>query len=131
MNLWKSIKTCGRNIFQKMINLNKFQKSYKNDKCWCTSWCKATRYNRTGSCIITFSKKYLQNLKYNVKQAYVCVSFKFGQIPSSLILAIKKHGGRGVLNGQNLLCVMKAICWWFPISIWLLLVSQSWNNLDQ
>ena len=38
--------------------------------------------------------------------------FKFGQIPSSLILAIKKNGGGGggVLNGQNLLCVMKTIC---------------------
>ena len=57
-----------------------------------------------------FHKKYLQNLKCNVKQAYIFHLTLLG-IASSLILSIKSRGSGGfLLNGQNLFSVTKVTC---------------------
>ena len=59
-----------------------------------------------------FCKKYLQNLKWNVKRACIFHLIMLG-IPSILILSVKKKGmgEGGLLNEKNLLSVIKAICW--------------------
>ena len=51
-----------------------------------------------------------QNLKYNVKQACIFNLILVG-IPSSLILSVTNRWVKGfLLNGQNLLTMMKVIC---------------------
>ena len=67
--------------------------------------------------LTNFYKRYLQNLKYNVKRVCILRLILFG-ILSILILSVKYRGG-GLLNGQNLLSVAKVICrqslkilWW-------------------
>ena len=96
--------------------LNEVLKSCKNDTCWYKSWCK-TRTKRTGSCIFTEISS--QNLKYNVKQAYI-FNLIFVGIPSSLILSVKNRGIRGfLLNYQNLISMMKVFCWG-SLNGWLL-----------
>ena len=68
--------------------------------------------------LATSYKKCILNLKYNVKQMCIFYLILLG-IPSSLMLSAKKKGqggggqglGRGLLNIQNLLSVMKVICW--------------------
>ena len=57
--------------------------------------------------LINFYKKYLQNLKYNVKRAHILNLILVG-IPSILILSVKQEQG-GLLNGQNLLSMTKVI----------------------
>ena len=64
--------------------------------------------------LTNFYKKYLQNLKYSVKRACIFLLILVG-ILSILILSFKNKGdgGKGggdLLNGQNLLSVMKVIC---------------------
>ena len=68
--------------------------------------------------LTNFYKRYLQNLKYNVKRVCILRLILFG-ILSILILSVKYRGGGGLLNGQNLLSVAKVICrqslkilWW-------------------
>ena len=71
--------------------------------------------------LTNFYKRYLQNLKYNVKRVCILRLILFG-ILSILILSVKYRGwvgGGGPLNGQNLLSVAKVICrqslkilWW-------------------
>ena len=67
-----------------------------------------------------FYKKYLQNLKYNVKRTRIFHLILFG-ILSILILSVKNSGEGGggggggggeeiLLNGQNPLSVTKVIC---------------------
>ena len=86
----------------------KFYKVVKNDICWCKTWCK-TRNKRTASCIL--SQRYLENLKYNVKQAYIFNLILIG-IPSNVILTVINRGGKGfLLNSQNLLSMTKVIGW--------------------
>ena len=58
--------------------------------------------------MITFHKKYLQNLKYNVEQMCIFHLILLG-IPSNLILSIK-NGVWGLLNGQNPLSMAEVIC---------------------
>ena len=64
--------------------------------------------------LVFFYKKYLQNLGTTMYQ-WTCIFhlFLLG-IPWSLVLFIKNRvmGGGGLLNGQNLLSMPKAICWW-------------------
>ena len=60
-----------------------------------------------------------QNLKYNVKQAYI-FNLIFVGIPSSLILSVKNRAIKGfLLMDQNLISMMKVICWG-SINGWLL-----------
>ena len=55
-------------------------------------------------------KKYLQNLKYNVKWTCIFHLILVG-ILSILILSVKNRvGGRVLLNKQNLFSVTKVIC---------------------
>ena len=58
-----------------------------------------------------FYKKYLQNLKYSVKRAYIFYLILVG-ILSILILFVKNRwlggGGRELLNRENSLSVTKA-----------------------
>ena len=83
-----------------MISAN--VKPNKNNKKWKIWWLYLTH----------FYKKHLQNLKYNVKRAYIFHLNLVG-ILSILILSIKNmgRGGRaGLLNRQNMLSVAKVIC---------------------
>ena len=63
--------------------------------------------------LTNFYKKYLQNLKYNVKRGCI-FHLMLVCFPSILILSVKNRGGGGLkgffLNGQNLLSVTKVIC---------------------
>ena len=60
-----------------------------------------------------------QKLKYNIEQACI-FSLILISIPSSLILSVKIRGMKGfLLNDQNLLSMMKVICWG-SLSGWLL-----------
>ena len=55
-------------------------------------------------------KKYLQNLKYNIKRGRVFHSILVG-IPFVLILSVMNRGPcGGVFKGQNPLSVTKVIC---------------------
>ena len=52
-----------------------------------------------------------QNLKYNVKQACIFNLILVG-IPSTLILSVMNREVKGfLLNNENLLSMMKVICW--------------------
>ena len=60
-----------------------------------------------------------QNLKHNVKQAYIFNLILFG-IPSSLILSVKNRAIKSfLLKDQNLISMMKVICWG-SLNGWLL-----------
>ena len=64
------------------------------------------------------TKKYLQNLKYNIKRGCIFHLILVG-IPFVLILSIKNRGAGRVfimLNGQNPLSITKIICRQFLIS---------------
>ena len=52
-----------------------------------------------------FYKKYLQDLKYIVKEVYIFYLIFIG-ITSILILSVKRKRGVGLLNGQNPLSVV-------------------------
>ena len=66
--------------------------------------------NKTGLCISFNFGKYLQNVKYNVKQVCVFHLILVG-ISSSLILPVKNVGNGGFsLKTKNLLSVTKIIC---------------------
>ena len=64
-----------------------------------------------------YFKRYLENLKYNVKRACMFHLILFG-ILSILIFSVKNRGvgdarrgrGGGLLNGQNPLSMTKVIC---------------------
>ena len=56
------------------------------------------------------TKKYLQNLKYNIKRGCIFRTILVG-IPFLLVLSIKNRGwGFFLLNKQNLLGATKVIC---------------------
>ena len=63
-----------------------------------------------------YFKRYLENLKYNVKRACMFHLILFG-ILSILIFSVKnrgvgdaRRGGGGLINGQNPLSMTKVIC---------------------
>ena len=86
----------------KSLFLDNVEKSSKN------LWKMTTRSKRSGDCIFTkFYKKYLQNLKYNVKASCIFHLVLIGVL-SILILSVKNRGSgweEGLPNGQNLLSV--------------------------
>ena len=59
--------------------------------------------------LTNFFKKYLQNLKYNVKRACIFHLILFGILSIASIFSVKNKGG-DLLNEQNLLSMMKVIC---------------------
>ena len=59
--------------------------------------CKTRRNKRTGGLLHLYYKKYLQNLKYNVKKGVYLINLV--GIPPSSILSVKNRGEGGLLNG--------------------------------
>ena len=62
--------------------------------------------------LTNFYKKYLQNLKYNVKRLCIFHLILVGILYCPLRAG--RVGGGFLLNGQNLLRVTKVICWHSP-----------------
>ena len=61
--------------------------------------------------LTNFFKKYLQNLKYNVKRTCTFLILLVYYPSHRSILSVKNKGGWGdLLNEQNLLSMMKVIC---------------------
>ena len=65
----------------------KLKKVVKNGICWYKNSCKTTRQKRT------FYKKYIYNLKYNVKLAFIFHFILLG-IPSSFHCLLGTGGGK-------------------------------------
>ena len=89
VNLFKKENSWQKSFFRKCCKAPESCKKLFYICCWFKSWYITTKNERPDSCI----KKYLQNLKYNVKQVYIfnliLAGIRFSLI---LILPIKRTG---------------------------------------